>query len=195
MHNEKSRCNWGSSNELLIQYHDEEWGVPVHDDNKLFEFLSLDCFQAGLSWLTILKKRESFRKAFDNFDIDKVAAYDDAKVEELSINEGIIRNAQKIKAVINNAQQILKIRKEFGSFDQYIWQFTEGKTISPKCEKMTDIAVQSDESDAMSRDMRKRGFQFIGSTICYAFMQSCGMINDHITNCYRHKEIEAMVVG
>ena len=190
MRNDKNRCNWGTSNELLLDYHDNEWGVPVHDDNKLFEYLSLNCFQAGLSWLTILKKREGFRDAFDNFEIQKVASYDDSKIEELTKNENIIRNIQKIKAVINNANQVEKIREEFGSFDEFVWQFTQGKTIDNKCEKMTDIPVQSKESDLMSRELRKRGFQFTGSTICYAFMQECGMVNDHILSCYRHHEMK-----
>ncbi len=193
MRSNKTRCNWGSTSDLLIDYHDNEWGVPVYDDNKLFEFLSLNCFQAGLSWLTILKKREGFREAFEGFDIDTVALYDEARIQELTTREGIIRNAQKIKAVINNAQKILEIRKEFGSFSKYIWQFTNNGIIDNRCETMNDVPVMSEESDVMSRDMRKRGFQFTGSTICYAFMQECGLVNDHILECFRHNEISATV--
>ncbi|MCF8297046.1 MAG: DNA-3-methyladenine glycosylase I [Saprospiraceae bacterium] len=186
---EKQRCTWPGANELMIKYHDEEWGVPLHDDNKLFEFVLLDSFQAGLSWSTILKKRENFRKAFDNFDYKKIAKYNEMKINELLQNAGIIRNKLKIKATITNAQNFIKIQNEFGSFDKYIWQFVDFKTIQNKCKEFKDIPVTTAESDAMSKDLKKRGFKFVGSTICYAFMQAAGMVNDHTVDCFRCKEI------
>lgn len=184
------RCDWSSSNTLLIKYHDEEWGVPMHDDQLLFEHLSLDCFQAGLSWQTVLNKRENFRKAFDNFNLQLVARYNQVKVNELLENKGIIRNRQKIEATINNAQKILEILTEFGSFDKYIWQFTAGTTHKNNFKKISDIPATSKISDSMSQDMRARGLKFVGSTICYAFMQATGMVNDHVISCFRHKDLQ-----
>lgn len=183
---DKKRCTWPADDELMIRYHDEEWGVPVHDDRKLFEFLVLDAFQAGLSWRTILYKRETFRKAFANFDAGKVARFDDARVEALMQDTGIIRNRLKIKGTITNAALFLEVQKEFGTFDKYIWQFTGGKTITNKWKTTDKVPATSQESDAMSADLRKRGFKFVGSTICYAFMQAAGMINDHLTSCFRY---------
>ena len=186
----KHRCTWSNNNPYNIKYHDEEWGVPVHDDKKLFEFLLLDAFQAGLSWVTILKKRENFKKAFDNFDYNKIAEYKNDKVEELMNNAGIIRNKLKINATINNAQAFLKVQKEFGTFDKYIWQFVNHKTIINSFKTWKEIPVTSKESDTMSKDLKKRGFKFVGSTICYAFMQAAGMVNDHEITCFRYKEIK-----
>lgn len=183
-----ARCSWPAEDALMIKYHDEEWGTPVHDDNKLFEFLVLDAFQAGLSWRTILYKRENFRKAFDHFNPDKIAKYGDKKIEKLMNDAGIIRNKLKINGTIENAKQFLKVKKEFGSFDQYIWQFTNHKTKVNKRKPGEPPFATSPESDTMSADLRKRGFKFVGSTICYAFMQAAGIINDHVVTCFRHKE-------
>ena len=185
---EKVRCGWAFK-PLDMEYHDTEWGVPVHDDSKLFEFLVLDAFQAGLCWSTILAKRENFRKAFDNFDYQKIAKYNQHKIDELLQNEGIIRNKLKINATIGNAKAFMQVQKQFGSFDKYIWSFTGGKPIINKWETMKDIPATSPESDAMSKDLKKRGFKFVGSTICYAFMQAAGMVNDHLTSCFRYKEV------
>ncbi len=186
---EKTRCSWTGARPHDIQYHDEEWGVPVHDDNKLFEFLLLDAFQAGLSWTTILNKRDNFRAAFDNFDAEIIANYGDKKVGELLQNKGIIRNKLKIKSSITNARLFLGIQKEYGSFDTYIWQFTGGTTITNKRKSMQEIPATTKESDAMSNDLKKRGFKFVGSTICYAFMQAAGMVNDHVVDCFRYQEV------
>ncbi len=186
---DKIRCDWTNNNPYNNEYHDKEWGVPLHDDRKLFEFLILDAFQAGLSWLTILKKRENFRKAFDNFDAEKIAAYDENKIKELLNNQGIIRNKLKIKAAISNAKAFLSIQKEFGSFDKYIWQFTGYKTIVNRWKSWKEIPASTKESDAMSKDLKKRGFKFVGSTICYAFMQAAGMVNDHTVDCFRYSEL------
>ncbi|MFZ4399559.1 MAG: DNA-3-methyladenine glycosylase I [Bacteroidales bacterium] len=183
---EKQRCNWTRDDILMNTYHDEEWGVAVHDDQKLFEFLLLDTFQAGLSWKTILYRREGFRAAFDNFDYQKIAEYDEAKIALLIQNSGIIRNKLKINASVSNAIAYKKIQAEFGSFDNYIWQFVNYKTIINNWEKLSDIPAKTRESDAMSKDMMKRGFKFVGSTICYAFMQAAGMVNDHLVSCFRH---------
>lgn len=185
----KTRCAWPSNDELMIQYHDEEWGVPVHDDHKWFEFIVLDGFQAGLSWKTILHKRENFRKAFDNFDYQKIARYDEVKIESLIQDAGIIRNKLKIRSTITNALAFMEVQKEFGSFDKYIWQFVNNKTIDNKQKAIDQMVATSDESDAMSKDLKKRGFKFVGSTICYAFMQAAGMVNDHTVDCFRHKEL------
>jgi len=185
----KKRCWWPGEKQLDIAYHDEEWGVPTHDDHKLFEFLVLEAFQAGLSWTTILKKRENFRLALDNFDAVKIASYNDDKVSELLQNPGIIRNKLKILSTINNAKLFLEVQKEFGSFDNYIWQFTVGTTIKNNCKSMKDIPVNTPESDAMSKDLKKRGFKFVGTTICYAFMQATGMVNDHTIDCFRYDEV------
>ncbi|MBN2610746.1 MAG: DNA-3-methyladenine glycosylase I [Bacteroidales bacterium] len=180
------RCEWAVGNPLLTEYHDREWGVPQHDDTRLFENFVLDGFQAGLSWLTILKKREAFRQAFDQFNIQKVAGYSDKKISELLKNEGIIRNRLKIEAAVNNARLVLKIIEEYGSFSNYLWRFVNGKTIVNNWNTYKDAPANSPESDEMSRDMRKRGFTFTGSTICYAFMQAVGIVDDHIVTCFRH---------
>ena len=180
------RCFGVPKDPLMMSYHDEEWGVPVHDDRLMFEFLSLDGAQAGLSWQTILRKRENFRKAFDNFDPVKVAAYTDADRKRLLADAGIVRNRAKIDAIINNAQRFLQVQEEFGSFDRYIWQFTGHKTLRrPEPITPENIPTQTLESEAMSRDLKKRGFRFVGPTICYAHMQAAGMVNDHITGCFR----------
>ncbi|MGD0451560.1 MAG: DNA-3-methyladenine glycosylase I [Candidatus Bathyarchaeia archaeon] len=183
------RC-WNTNNPLYIRYHDEEWGVPVHEDNKLFEFLVLDCFQAGLSWLIILKKRDAFRKAFDNFDPEKVAKYTEKDVERLLEDSKIVRNRNKILATINNARCFLEVQKEFGCFDAYIWQFVNGRTIQNSFVQLSDLPAESGESKAMSRDLKKRGFQFVGPTICYAFMQAAGLVNDHLVTCFRYNQIK-----
>jgi DNA-3-methyladenine glycosylase I len=187
------RCAWTKDNSYNNEYHDAEWGVPVHDDTKLFEFLVLDAFQAGLSWLTMLKKRENFRKVFDKFDFNKIALYNSQKVEELMLDSDIVRNRGKIEATITNAQRYIEIRKEFGSFDKYIWQFTGGKTIINIHKSISEIPAQSPESEKMSKDLQKRGFKFVGPTICYAFMQAAGMINDHEISCFRYKEINKII--
>jgi len=183
------RCTWTNNNSYNIEYHDKEWGVPVHDDRKLFEFLVLDAFQAGLSWLTILKKRENFRKAFDNFDYNKIAKYDADKINELINNAGIIRNKLKINATISNAKAFIKIQEEFNTFDNYIWGFVNHKTIKNSFQTWEEIPATSKESDAMSKDLKKRGFKFVGSTICYAIMQAAGMVNDHEITCFRYNEV------
>lgn len=183
------RCEWVGSDPLMIEYHDKEWGVPVHDDTKLFEFLVLDAMQAGLSWMTVLKKRENFRKAFDNFDVKKIAKYDESKLEELLLDKGIIRNRQKINACIKNAQAFLEIQKEIGSFDAYIWQFVGGQTIKNSWTKLSDLPPNTPKSDMLSKNMKGRGFSFVGSTICYAFMQAAGMVNDHTIDCFRYHEV------
>lgn len=183
------RCDWAGSDPLNISYHDNEWGVPVYDDRKLFEFLILEGMQAGLSWLTILKKRENFRKAFDNFDPVKISRYDQTKQEKLLQNERIIRNRLKINAVVKNATAFLKIQEEYGSFSKYIWEFTGGKPLTNRWQNVNDIPARTTESDKMSTDLKKRGFTFVGSTICYAFMQAVGMVNDHITDCYRYSRL------
>jgi DNA-3-methyladenine glycosylase I len=184
----KPTCGWSIRHKMLIDYHDTEWGVPVHDDRLLFEFLVLDWFQAGLSWLTMLNKRENFRKAFDNFCIEKVASYDKKKTAKLLLDSGIIRNRQKIEATIRNAGKILEIIEKYGCLDAYLWQFTEGKMLINKWHSLREIPVTSSESDAMSKDLKQKGFGFSGSTMCYAFMQSIGMVNDHMVHCFRYKE-------
>ena len=186
--NEKKRCAWPKS-DLDIAYHDTEWGAPVHDDRVLFEFLILEGAQAGLSWSTILKKRENYRKALDNFDAKKIARYDAKKVAELMADAGIVRNRLKIAATIRNAEAFLKVQKEFGTFDRYIWQFVGGKPIVNRRKSLREIPARTPESDAMSKDLLKRGFKFVGSTICYAFMQAVGMVNDHTIDCFRRREL------
>lgn len=176
-------CNWPGEDMLMRTYHDEEWGAPLHDDRKLFEFMVLDAFQAGLSWRTILYKRENFRRAFDNFEVEKIALYNEAKIQTLMQDVTIIRNQAKIRATVGNAKSFLQIQSEFGTFDRYIWQFTDGKTIDNHPHSNVDIPAKSNESDAMSKDLLKRGFKFVGSTICYAFMQAAGMVNDHLEGC------------
>lgn len=189
------RCAWPSDDELMIRYHDEEWGVPVTDDRKHFEFLVLDCFQAGLSWRTILHKRENFRKAFAKFDYRKVAKFGDSDFERLMSDAGIVRNRLKILGTIQNAKMFLEVQREFGSFNDYIWQFTGGKQLNNKIETIKQIQAKSPESDAMSKDLVKRGFKFVGSTICYAYMQAAGMVNDHEAGCARHKDCVKLAKG
>jgi len=184
----KERCGWAKK-PLDIEYHDKEWGVPLHDDKKLFEFLVLDAFQAGLSWSTILAKRENFRKAFDDFDYQKIVNYTQEKIEDLLQNAGIIRNKLKINATIVNAKAFIQVQKEFGTFDKYIWSFTGGKTKINSWKEMSQVPATSGESDVMSKDLKKRGFKFVGSTICYAFMQAAGIVNDHLVSCFRYKEV------
>lgn len=176
----------------MLKYHDEEWGVPVHNDRKLFEFLILEGAQAGLSWNTILNRRRNYRKAFSQFDVAKIQKYTKQDVSRLLKNEGIIRNRLKINATIENAKAFLQVKKEFGSFDKYIWQFVGGKPIKHNYKKVTELPAQTEESQAMSRDLRKRGFRFVGPTICYAFMQAVGMVNDHTTDCFRYREINRL---
>lgn len=185
----KIRCSWCGEDPLYVKYHDEEWGVPVYEDDKLFEFLILETFQAGLSWITILKKRENFRKAFDNFDYKKISNYDESKLEELMNNSGIIRNKLKIKATVSNAQAFMSIQKEFNSFSDYIWKYINGKPIINTWNSLKDIPAKTELSDLISKDLKKRGFKFVGSTVIYAHMQATGMVNDHIKSCFRYKEV------
>ena len=187
---EVSRCPWCLTDPLMMRYHDTEWGIPKHQNDKLFEFILLDTFQAGLSWRTILNKRANFIAAFDQCNPKKITRYSEVKINELLQNEGIIRNRQKIKAVISNAIAFLKIQKEFGSFDQFIWQFSNYQTIHHTWTSKDSLPVSSPESDAMSKELIRRGFKFVGTTICYAFMQSIGMINDHLVTCHRYKELK-----
>lgn len=185
------RCNWSVGHfEDYIRYHDEEWGVPVHDDRKHFEFLILEGAQAGLSWATILKRREGYRKAFANFEPEVVAQYSLDEIEELLRDPGIIRNRLKVQGAVNNAQRFLEVQQEFGSFDAYIWEFVDGKPIINHWQEMREIPATTIESDALSKDLKKRGFKFVGSTIIYAHMQACGLVNDHTVNCFRYKEVQ-----
>ncbi len=183
------RCTWCGDDPLYRAYHDTEWGVPVHDDRKLFEFLILEGAQAGLSWITILRKRENYRAAFDDFDATRVARYDTGKMETLLQNPGIVRNRLKVAAAVTNAQKFLDVQSEFGSFDKFIWQFVDGKPKRNARRSMAEIPASTPESDAMSKELKRRGFKFVGSTICYAHMQATGMVNDHTTDCYRYKEL------
>jgi len=185
----RRRCAWGEGDPLYQNYHDEEWGVPIHDDRKLFEFLVLEGMQAGLSWHIILKKRENFRAAFDNFNPEKVAAYGEKKIDQLLRNEGIIRNRMKIESSIQNAKAFCEVQREYGSFDSFIWQFVGGKPKRNAWETLHDIPAKTRESEAMSRALKNLGFTFVGSTICYAFMQAVGMVNDHVMDCFRYDEI------
>ena len=186
----KRRCAWSAdAGPLDRKYHDREWGVPVHNDRKLFEFLILEGAQAGLSWSTILKKRENYRKAYDNFDARKIARYNSAKVRRLLKDPGIVRNRLKVRASIQNARVFLQVQKEFGRFDRYIWQFTGGKPLQNRRRNMQQVPARTAMSDAMSQDLKRRGFKFVGSTICYAFMQAVGMVNDHTLNCFRHRQL------
>jgi len=187
------RCEWCLKDDLYLQYHDEEWGVPVHDEQKLFEFLILEGAQAGLSWLTVLRKREAYRKAFDGFDPQKIALYDHSKIEELINNEGIIRNRLKIESAIKNAQAFLMIQEQMGSFDRYIWNFVDGQTIQNRFATLKEIPAETEISRIISKDMKKRGFSFVGPTIIYAQMQATGMINDHLINCHRYQELGGIV--
>ncbi|WP_407525325.1 DNA-3-methyladenine glycosylase I [Lacibacter sp. MH-610] len=188
MPKEKIRCSWCLKDDLYKQYHDEEWGVPLHDDQKLFEMLCLEGAQAGLSWYTVLSKRENYRKAFDGFDAKKMVKYNEQKVEALLQNPGIIRNRLKVLAFIQNAKAYLAVQKEFGSFDRYIWQFVGGKPILNRPATLKEVPAKTALSDAMSKDLLKRGFKFVGSTICYAFMQATGMVNDHVADCFKAKK-------
>ena len=192
---EQQRCDWGNSSALYIEYHDLEWGVPVHDERTLFEFLILEGAQAGLSWSTILNKRQAYIQAFDQFEPAKVASYDDAKVQALLANPGIVRNRLKIQAAIQNARSFLEIQDQNGSFDAYIWQFVDGKPIQNSWKSLQEIPATTKESDAMSKELKKRGFTFVGSTICYAFMQAVGMVNDHTIDCFRWQEVRDIAVS
>jgi DNA-3-methyladenine glycosylase I len=183
------RCPWCESDELYIKYHDEEWGVPVHDDYKHFEFLILEGVQAGLSWLTILKKRDNYRKAYDNFDPVKIAKYDEKKINQLMKNHGIIKNLRKVEASINNAQKYIEVQEEFGSFNSYIWSFVNNKPVINSWKKDSEIPSKTELSDKISNDLKKRGFKFVGSTIIYAHMQAIGLVNDHIVNCFRYNQL------
>lgn len=185
----KSRCSWSEKDPLYVKYHDTEWGTPVYDDDKIFEFLILETFQAGLSWITVLRKRENFRKAFDNFNYLKIAKYKENKFDELIMNSGIIRNILKIRATISNANAFIEIQKEFGSFSKYIWGFVNHKPIINQWESLKDIPANTEISDKLSLDLKKRGFKFVGSTVIYAYMQATGMVNDHIVSCFRYENI------
>ena len=190
MDNTKKRCNWPKDDALYIEYHDREWGVPVYDDSKIFEFLLLETFQAGLSWITILRKRENFQKAFDNFDYQKIANYSDEKLEELRLDAGIIRNRLKIKAAKTNAIGFMEIQKEFVTFSKYLWDFLDGKPVQNNFTSMSEMPANTPLSDKISKDLKSRGFKFVGSTIIYAHMQAMGMVNDHTIDCFRHKEVK-----
>ncbi len=186
---EKKRCGWVTSDPLYIAYHDTEWGVPVHDDRKLFEYLTLETFQAGLSWLTVLRKRENFRKAFADFDVVKVAEFDEEQVDRLMSDAGIIRNRAKIRAAVTNARAFIRVQHEFGSFDRYIWEFVNHKPVLNARSSISEIPASTEISDALSRDLKQRGFRFVGSTVIYAHMQATGMVNDHTTDCFRWNEV------
>ena len=188
MPNEKPRCGW-AKNDLALAYHDAEWGVPAHDDRRLFEFLILEGAQAGLSWDIILRKRENYRQAFDDFDAEKIVGYDEKKLNELLLNEGIIRNRLKIASAVSNARSFLKIKDEFASFDSYIWSFVGGEPVVNNWKSLSEVPAKTLVSDAMSKDLKQRGFNFIGSTIMYAFMQACGLVNDHLISCFRYDEV------
>ena len=185
----KNRCEWCGTEPLYIDYHDQEWGVPVHDDKLLFEFLVLEGAQAGLSWITILKKRENYRKAFDFFDYEPIAKYTQHDIERLMNDPGIVRNRLKIESAIKNARGVLQIQEEFGSFDAYLWRYVKGTPIQNKWRSIAEVPTQTEISEMMSKDLKKRGFNFVGPTICYAFMQAVGMVNDHTTDCFRHDEL------
>jgi DNA-3-methyladenine glycosylase I len=185
------RCDWVTDDPLYIEYHDTEWGVPLHDDQRLFEFLVLEGAQAGLSWLTVLRKRKNYRLCMDDFDPDKVARYGSIKIDSLLNNPGIIRNRLKVQAAVTNARAYRDVQSDFGSFDRYIWQFVKGKPMHNRWKTFNEIPAHTPESDAMSKDLKKRGFKFVGSTICYAFMQAVGMVNDHTIDCFRYREINA----
>jgi len=185
----QKRCDWSTANPLMIEYHDKEWGVPMRDDKKQFEFLILETFQAGLSWNTILNKRENFAKAFDDFNYEKIALYDDKKFEMLQNNAGIIRNKLKIKAAITNAQAFIKMQEKYGSFSSYIWNFTRGKPVVNKWKKLRELPAKTELSDMISKDLKKHGFKFVGSTVIYAHLQATGIVNDHTVDCFRYKEI------
>ena len=183
-------CSWPTNDPLMIKYHDKEWGVPLHNDKKLFEFLLLEGMQAGLSWRTVLYKRENFRKAFDNFDFNKIARYNKRKISSLLNNEGIIRNKLKVESAVTNAKAFIEVRKEFGTFNKYIWNFVNGKPIQNKFKSLKELPARTALSDLMSNDLKKKGFKFVGSTIIYAHMQATGMVNDHVVECFRYKELK-----
>jgi DNA-3-methyladenine glycosylase I len=185
------RCEWTGDDPLMTRYHDQEWGVPLHDDRTHFECLILDGAQAGLSWITILRKREAYAEAFDGFDPQKVAAYDEAKIEELMANAGIVRNRQKILSAVQNARAFLQIQEEFGSFDNYIWDFVNGRPIQNTWPDLASIPAKTPLSESISKDLKKRGFNFVGPTIVYAYMQAAGLVNDHVVGCFRHREVAA----
>ena len=189
-----ARCDWAKT-ELMTRYHDEEWGVPIHDDRALFEFLCLEGAQAGLSWETVLKKRDNYRAAFDNFDPATVSAFNQRQIERLLGDAGLIRNRLKIESAAANARSLLKVQAEFGSFDAYIWRFVDGRPLVNAWESIKQIPAHTAQSDAMSKDLRKRGFNFVGTTICYAFMQAVGMVNDHLVDCFRHKQLRSARAG
>lgn len=186
---EKIRCGWCAGDDLYEAYHDQEWGVPVKDDDTLFEFLILETFQAGLSWITILRKRENFRRAFDNFTYEKIAKYDETKIASLLQDAGIVRNQLKVRAAVTNAQAFIQVQQEFGSFSTYIWEFVEGKPIKNSVKKYTDAPAHTEISDAISKDLKKRGFKFVGSTVIYAHMQATGLVNDHEIDCFRYNQV------
>lgn len=188
-----TRCQWTGDDPQMTKYHDEEWGVPLHDERMHFEFLVLDGAQAGLSWITILRKREAYCEAFDNFDPQIVAGYDDTKIDELMLNAGIVRNRQKINSAVKNAQAFLRVQEEFGSFDRYIWNFVDGKPIQNACQDMASIPAKTPLSETISKDLKKRGFSFVGPTIVYAYMQAAGLVNDHVVDCFRCDEVAALV--
>lgn len=188
----EKRCGWPGDDPLMIAYHDEEWGVPLHDDRAIYEFLVLEGMQAGLSWRTVLHKRENFRKAFAGFDPEKVARFNRRSIERLLNDAGIIRNRQKVEAAVNNARRFLEVQEELGSFDAFIWRFVGGKPIRNRRRSLADLPATSPESDAMSRELKARGFKFIGSTVCYAHMQATGMVNDHLLTCFRHAELAGL---
>jgi DNA-3-methyladenine glycosylase I len=193
MKHDKQRCDWGPrGGDLMVAYHDEEWGVPVHDDRKQFEFLTLESAQAGLSWLVVLRKREAYRRAFADFDPEKVARFTSKRIERLLVESEIVRNRLKVTAAVNNAQCFLAVQEEFGTFDQYIWRFVDGRPIQNRIKRMKDAPTTSKESDALSKDLRERGFKFVGNTIVYAHMQAVGMVNDHLVTCFRHKACARM---
>jgi DNA-3-methyladenine glycosylase I len=183
------RCAWSSNDPLYQSYHDNEWGVPVHDDRRLFEMLTLEGAQAGLSWITVLRKRENYRKAFEGFDPKKISRYTEARITKLMANEGIVRNRLKIESTVLNAKAFLAVQKEFGSFDKYLWQFVNGKPLANQRRTIREVPASTPESDALSKDLKKRGFKFVGTTICYAFMQAVGMVNDHTTDCFRYAHL------
>ena len=190
-----SRCSWVTDDPVYINYHDREWGVPLHGDRRLFELLILEGTQAGLSWITVLRKRDGYRRAFDDFDPEKVARYGDQEITQLLANVEIVRNRLKVNAAITNAKALLAVRKEFGSFDTYLWQFVNGTPIKNAWRTLSEVPVSTKESDAMSQDLTKRGFKFVGTTICYAFMQAAGMVNDHTVDCFRYADLASLALG
>ena len=187
-----TRCGWVSDDPLYIKYHDEEWGVPLYDEQRLFEFLILETFQAGLSWITVLRKRDNFRSAFEHFDVKKVAAYDDEKVASLMKDAGIIRNGAKIRAAVSNAQAFIQIQNKFGSFSKYIWGFVDEKPIQNSLQSLKDIPANTELAEVISKDLKKRGFKFVGPTVIYAHIQATGMVNDHVVDCFRYKEVQTL---